>query len=186
MWGYLGLIVAFMLLALISSWALITSRAHVMVKVFLIAFVMWYGVALPYAISDIQGRPKKVSSKDDLPNKAWVASVLVREPNKITKAPGFIYFIVTEYKKDNESNLTINPTKAFTSNHVNGEPRMYSVPYSKELHKKVIKATRKKGTMSGGRMRLVKEGTGRGGRPGEKSKAKLEIEVLNPASGLTK
>lgn len=186
MWGVAGLTIAFVILAAVLLWILITSRTNFVIKALLISFVLWYGAVLYYTPGNIMGWGKDIASKDHLPDQSWVQSIIIKEPDKKNKEPGYIYFLVIVYQTDKKVRLTLDPRSTFTYKG-NNEPRLYKIEYSKELHKKIAQIKRARARAGSGTKIFVKKTEGRRqGPPGEGSKVEMNFEILNPASLIRK
>ncbi len=183
MWGYLGLTTAFVLLATVLLWILITSKANVIVKAILIFLVMYYGIILYYTPANLMGWPQQVESMELMPDNSWVSSTLIKEPDKVKKTPGAIFFIVVG--QEDGIKISLNPKNAFAYRG-SGKPRMYELPYTRELHKEILKKQRKQGNSPGSRMLIRRGVQARGQYSNQKSQGKMTIEILNPFELLEK
>lgn len=184
MWDYVGLTSAFILLASVLLWLLISSKTNVVVKTILIAFVMWYGLVVYYTPKNIMGWPTEVSSVEKLPEGSWVINILVKEPNKRTGAPGAIFFTVVETGNRSDKKITLNPKEAFTYKG-RSDPRIYKIPYTKDLHKKVAKAKKDQAKKKGSSIRIRKGGKIKG-KSGSDDRSKGLFEIVNPQTLLQK
>lgn len=186
MWGVAGLTVAFVILAMVLLWVLITSRTHVVIKIFLISFVLWYGAVLYYTPDNLMGWARSIYSKDYLPDKSWVQNVIIKEPNKKTKEPGYIYFLVIVYQIENKTSLTLDPRSTFTYKG-DKEPRLYKVEYSRKLHKEIIRVQKDRKKAGKGSVIFVgKKKKGDEGNSGDGSPAKLQFKIINPVDLIIK
>ena len=77
--------------------------------------------------------------------------------------------------------LSIDPKEAFTYRG-QGEPRIYKVPYSKELHKKLLEAEKQKRGRSGSQIKTKSKGKKKQkGTVGDgESKSKEMFRITNP------
>lgn len=178
MWGYIGITTAFILLASVLLWILITSRTNVVIKAILISFVMWYGMVLYYTPSNLMGWGKPVEAMNLMPDNSWILSVIVKEPDKIDKTPGAIFFTVVIYGQEDGTEITLNPKNAFAYKG-NGEPRIYKLPYTRSLHKKILKAQRGQEGSPGARLMLKKNKGSQGND--NRTDSEMTIEILNPS-----
>jgi len=186
MWGYAGLVTAFILLASVLLWLFIESpRTKTVFKIILVPILLWYGIALYYAVPNFMGWPTLESIPDD----SQVLAIRIKEPDPKRNDPGAIYFWVNTKpgSKSPEQTLVarLNPKNVFS---YSGEtdPRVYKLPYSRETHKAILEAQRKAQGVPGAQLRTKKK-KGKKGRPGgEDSKAKLVLEIVNPISSIPK
>ena len=113
-------------------WYLVKSEGHILNRVSAIAIIVGYGVVLVYLIPALMGWP--ILTKN-MPDKTQIATYIVKEPRDGNR--GFIYFWTILEEQD---------------------PRSYKVDYSRELHKKLIEAGKRRGKGS----RLVVDNVGKG------------------------
>lgn len=192
MWGVAGIVTAFILLASVLLWLLIASKTKVVVKVVLVALVMWYGIVLYHVPSNIMGWATSVESIEELPQGAWVQSIMIKEPNKKTKEAGYIYFVLVVYEQPGKkkSTITLNPKEAFTYQGVN-EPRIYRIDYDKELHKQITQAKRDQKKSGRGARLFTKENKenkdkNKGSSDKEGPEDKAPFKIINPGREITK
>lgn len=178
MWGYIGITTAFILLASVLLWILITSRTNVVIKAILISFVMWYGMVLYYTPSNLMGWGKPVETLDLMPDNSRILWFHVKEPDKIDKTPGAIFFTVVVHEQEDGTEITLNPKNAFV-HRGNREPRMYKLPYTRSLHKKILEAQRGQEGSPGARLMLRKEKGSKGND--NRIDSEMTIEILNPS-----
>ena len=181
MWGYAGLTTAYVLIAAMLLWLFINSRTHLVAKVLLVPVVLWYGIVLYYTPSNLMGWPTSIASEKELPGDAFVVSIQIKEPSKKKLDPGAIFITVIELGDKPKVKLSVNPKAAFTYNG-HGEPRTFKVPYSKELHKKILEAEKKRRGSRGSRIKTAKKiKKGKKGTVGDgESKSKEMFRIVNP------
>ena len=77
--------------------------------------------------------------KSDMPDKVLIHWVIVKEPNKVTKSKGAIYFLIESAEEKKDSWLNV-----FTYKSDMPEPRLFALPYSRGLHEQIEKQMRQK------------------------------------------
>ena len=180
MWGYLGLTTAYILIISMLLWLFITSRTALVLKIIIIPIAMWYGLVLYYTPENLMGWPVNISSASLLPGDAFVISTSIKEPSKKTSDPGAIFITVIETNKNSEVVFSLSPKDAFVYRG-NGEPRTYKIPYSKELHEKIIKAQREQAREKGSQIKTKSKGLRKDGTRGDdKSDADEMFRIFNP------
>lgn len=142
--GQIGLAGAYVCLIVVVLWIFIRSSVHVLVKTALIAFAVWYGLALFYAVPRFMGWPTGQS----VPGKSEVLAIRIQEPRKDKKeSSGAIYVWLGGIRPTDglvERMLdALNPQNAF-SYYGEREPRAYKLPYTLGLHEKVNEAMKQK------------------------------------------
>ena len=188
MWGFAGLITAFILLASVLLWLFIYSpKIKIVFKIILVPVLLWYGIVLYYTPLNLMGHPVEMSP----PEGAYFLAIQIKEPKAATATdladPGGIYITAIVYDEDGmvNKNFMLNPKSAFAYRTTN-EPRLYKIPYSREDHKAIIKAQREAHEKGRGTQMRMGKKTDQKGEGGDKSKAKLTIEITNPITGLRK
>jgi len=131
--GYIGLAIAFIMITAVLLFFLISSQIHVLIKVVIIPIVLWYGLALFFTPDNLRGWP----TDQPIPNDSRVISLLINEPSVNSKGAIYLWVIDQEFKK-----VILDPRNAFRY-HTSNTPRVYKLPYSKELHKRLIEALQK-------------------------------------------
>lgn len=182
MWGYAGLTTAYILLAAMLLWLFINSRTYLFLKILIVPLVLWYGIVLYYTPTNLMGWPTAIKSVEELPGDAFVSGIQIKEPNKKTLEPGAIFITVIKFSDKSEMKFSLNPKEAFTYLGKE-EPRIYKIPYSKELHKKILEAQKKQRGRSGSTIKTKKKlkGDKKEGTVGtENSKAKEMFRIINP------
>lgn len=182
MWlGYLGLTVAYICLITITLWILIRSTAHTAIKVILIAFAIWYGLALYYATPNFMGWPTIQS----IPDGSRVLSVRIQEPDKNSSGAIYFWLNVRPVKRTITLAEILDPRKIFLY-YSEVEPRAYKLPYSRELHKRIMKASGKKSKTPGGLMVIKRKGRKGKGKKGLYPDDQLKFKIINPITLLPK
>lgn len=176
--GYIGIAIAFIIITAVLLFFLISSKIHVLIKVVIIPVVLWYGLALFFTPDNLRGWP----TDQPIPDDSRIISLIINEPT--VNSSGAIYLWVID-KKFKETIL--DPRNVFCY-HTNNTPRVYRLPYSKELHKRLIEVLQK-ASQTGGFI-IVKNlfGKGEEGKKGEKGKmgkstpesGNLKFDVINP------
>ena len=186
MWsGYIGLSIAFVIIAAIVLWFSIRTPGQIIIKAILIPATVWYGLALYYSVPNLMGWPISQS----IPDNSHVLAIRIKEPDPKQNDPGAIYFWVN-IKPDSKSPVQtvkalLNPKSVFryTSR---TQPRAYQLPYSREMHKAIVEAQRKAQGVPGGQLRTKKAKSKRGNPGNEVIKAKLQLEIINPVNSFPK
>lgn len=186
MWsGYIGLSIAFVIIAVIFLWFFIRTPGQVIIKALLIPGTIWFGLVLYYTVPNLMGWPTSQS----IPENSQVLAIRIKEPDPKQNDPGAIYLWVNTKpgRKNSEQALVarLNPKNVFSYDS-NTHPRAYQLPYSRSTHKKIIE-TQKKAERVPGAQLTVKKGKPKPGNKGsDQSKAQMELEILNPVKSLQK
>jgi len=125
----LAIPMAFIILCVVSLWLVIWSKGWWGLKMAVIAGALYFSLAVMYSIGTYLGWP----SPDPLPPLFVVHWAYVQEPSKVTNDPGGIYFMLRELEHNEDS--VYFKHLAYKGN--KNEPRIYSMPYSKEDQKLV-------------------------------------------------
>jgi len=178
--AYIGLSVAFILIVSILLYFVINSDTHVAIKAGLITIVVWYSLVLFYTPPKLMGWP----TYQDLPDSSLIVFALVKEPRG--KDLGGMYLLLLIQESNRTLLEQINPKNIFDYSEKN-TPRLYRIPYDRELHKELMKK-RKQAARSRGGLKLKKKkkknkGTGRGK---QRDKDMFKIELINPMEMLGK
>ncbi|MGD9239804.1 MAG: hypothetical protein PVG69_07255 [Desulfobacterales bacterium] len=186
MWsGYIGLSIAFVIISAIVLWFSIRTPGQIIIKAILIPATVWYGLVLYYSVPNLMGWPISQS----IPDNSQVLAIRIKEPDPKQNDPGAIYFWVN-IKPDSKSpeqtvKALLNPQSVFSYNS-RTQPRAYQLPYSREMHKAIVEAQRKAQGVPGAQLK-TKKGKSKRGNPGnDVSKAKLELEIINPVKSFPK
>jgi hypothetical protein len=182
-YGYIGLAIAFVIIATIFLWFFLRTPGRIIIKVIMIPITIWYSLVLYYTIPNLMGWP----TSEAIPENSQILAFRIKEPNPKHNDPGAIYFWLNTKPSSNEPNSSpaawLNPKRVFSYNSAT-DPRAYQLPYSREMHKKIIESQRKARGVPGAQVRIKKKGQGNPSQ--EESKAPLEFEILNPVKLLPK
>lgn len=107
------------------------------------------------------------ADEDDIPEKVLIHWVVIKEPDKLAGFEGEIFFLLESAGDKDES--------FFGYKSSGREPRLFGVPYTRELHEEIeknLKPKLKKGQPVVGKLREKKGGEGKKGigKEGEKGK----------------
>jgi len=182
--GYIGISVAFMLLAAIVLIKAIWKTSHIL-KSILIAGVLWFGVVLYYSTLSFTGWP----SPQAIPKNSRMISFRIEEPSIKKNSPGGIFFWL-DISSENEKAVILellNPTKMLAY-YSDVEPRAYKIPYSKDMHKRLLEIMKKR---KEGYQVFVKGKKGKKTNKKDKRKSnnnedKIELRIVNPVDLLPK
>ena len=161
--NYMILVMGYLLVSAVVLWYFIKTKGYLLSRLVTIAIVIGYGIALMYAVPSLMGWPVKVEA---MPDKTQIIIYLVQEPSE-TKA-GYIFFWTAREKQ---------------------EPRAYKIPYTKCLHREIVKAGEK--VPKGGRLVVGRRTSGEKGKKGNKSetdghKKTMSFRVIHPQMLLKK
>jgi hypothetical protein len=197
--GFLGLTLAFLLIAVVLLWFFIKAKVPVLLKLIVIPLVIWYSLVLLYTPNKLLGWP----SPEEWPEGAMVLKFIIVEPSP-NKPGGFYFWLIDDGYMKRQELLKIgkiaqsetpgllevlNPKDIFGYKSTN-TPRAYIMPYDREFHKMLTKKDKKKKGMRGrGVMRLFRkmlkgENKNKHKRPGklmphEKYDIKIEDKSLS-------
>lgn len=148
--GYNGLATAFIIIAALHLYVIVYSKGGVVIKALLIPMVLWYGLVLFYTPGKLMGWP----TPQPIPDNSRVLSMMFREPFK--GRPGSIYILVISRAGIGKSNIeeVLNPKYIFGYSEKN-VPRLYRLPYKRELHKR-LKDGEREAKKKGGFMSISK------------------------------
>ena len=168
----LGIPLAFLCMISIIMWYIIGGRGKWWVKVPIIAVVAYLSLGLWYSMNGLLGWPTNASP----PEKFQAHWIVVQPPKSDDPNSGAIFLWATDLQPDKSSafgsdvpNWVNNVLFPFHSKKKKNDPRLYSLPYSKELHKQangIIEGYLKKGKPFMGTMKQG-EGKGKGKGQGE-------------------
>jgi hypothetical protein len=124
-----------------------------------------------------------------IPENSQVLAIRIKEPNPNLNDAGAIYFWVNiePVSKRPEQTLAaaLNPKSAFSYDSKT-QPRAYQLPYSRKMHRAIVEAQRKARGIRGAQIITKKGRPARGPRGSGESKAKLELEIINPVKFFSK
>lgn len=143
--------VFFCLLAILLLWVIIGGKGHWLVKLSLIIPTVAFSLVIGYSLPTMLGWP----SKDELPKKYELLAARVENPNLKTGYPGriLIWAVDMEPSADKYKWSLYSPDRE--------SPRVYEIPYSKKMHKRVQAA-----------QKMLKKGRRVMGTNGKKGKSK--------------
>lgn len=186
--GYIGLTIAFMLIATLVLWCVIKSNVHILVKILVISVVTWYSLVLFYTPNKLLGWP----TTTDFPDGARVIHFLIQEPTQV-KVGGFYFWLIDDTQERIPMRIVdiINPKNIFSYTEKD-TPRVYYMSYDREFHKMLMKKNKEKKKKKG-IMRLYHE-MRKGGQNKKKkmrqgtnvNRKKFRIKIQNPADMLQK
>ena len=174
--GWLGVSVAWVILSVLLLLTITNSKIHLLIRIPIVAFTLWFAVALYYAGDGFRGKPIIGYP----PYGSIIARVEIVEDNP-TGEPGGIYLIVFH---PHESIIGVrknplDPRFAF-SYFKEGEPVYYKIPYTRERHNEILDKLFEAHNV-GGRV-VVGGGSGEGGRDAKTP----GFVILNPQELLKK
>tara|TARA_E500000178_G_C17035003_1_gene762923 strand:- start:4479 stop:5003 length:525 start_codon:yes stop_codon:yes gene_type:complete len=117
----LSIVVSYIVLAFLLLIFNLRTSYHWLLKSLLIASVTLFYILTYNSFKEILGWP----TKETLPDRFRLVSAQIYEPNVITNSEGSIYIWITDM--NDKSGL--------------GIPRSHELPYSKEVHEQVSKAS---------------------------------------------
>lgn len=174
-----GLVVGFLLLAIVTGWNVIKIQGNYLLKMVSIFVLLYYSIAVFYTIPEILGWP----AGKDLPPNAKIISVRIIEPGD-TK--GAMYFWLNE-KPNHEKDVwnLLRPDKIFIySGSI--QPRSYKIEYDRELHRKLLESIKKQGKNKGSFLLTGEKGISKKKKGRGRFKDDSVFKVLNPAEMLPK
>jgi len=175
--AYISLIVSFSLLAILSLWFIIGSRGHIMLKMVAVPLVLWYGLVVFYAMPTLRGWPT-----DEIPpSDAWLISFVVDEPN--AEDAGGIYIWCNLRPPTDPMSIFQMMIRPFPT--IESKPRAYRIPYTKEMHKKIVKAHNQQQQQQGSRIVLQTDKEMPKGE-GRVEDDQLKFKIINPMELLPK
>jgi len=127
--GHVALAIGHVLIAIVFLIIFIKSKIKFGIKLILIPIVVWYAFVLLFSVPNLAGW----ATDKQIPDGSLVLKIMVREPK-------YIYILANpEIPKEKNFLLKkLNPKNTFSIRKSN-EPRFYKIPYSKSLHKDVMK-----------------------------------------------
>lgn len=169
--GYTGIIVSYVILISCFLYIMIRLKGKWIIKSICILAFLYYSIAMAYAINSFMGWPTSLS----IPDNSRIVWIQIQEPD-------WIYFWVQTDFKDRDI-LRIDPRKAFQYISKK-EPRIFKIEYTKEEHKKILEALKKKKGMPGSQI-LIKKGKKKKTKRGKKGQGidntrNLQYRILNP------
>jgi len=179
--AYIGLSVAFVIIASLFLYFIIGTKAPLLVKVIIIPIVIWFTLALYFTPGKLMGWPTHAEP----PDRSIILLPIIKEPAGDSK--GFIDLLVIVREESKKSLIEqLKPGNVFSYNNKNTE-RLYRLPYDRELHEAITKAQKKaegvKGFMRYSRNKKSKSNKGESLRG---HKELPTITVINPRVLLNK
>ena len=151
----------------LSFWVLNESKLKWYFKTACISVFCLFTVIFWTSIHTFLGWP---ALEDDMPEKALIHWVIIKEPNKLIQSKGRIY-VLSESVQEPKYNFF---AKFFGYQKEKIEPRLYSLKYSRALHEQMEKGLM--GKLGKGQPvpgKFTKEkGNSKGGQKGDKGKGK--------------
>ena len=134
----MGLFITLIIFAIGLLWFVIRSKGRLIAKVFYILATAYFSTSAIITAHDLAGWP----SQDNLPEEFYPIWIEVKEPNKKTGSPGFIYIWCYSFEH-NEANKVLDRFFVnFNFNKNRNEPRSYRIEYSRESHVAANKITK--------------------------------------------
>jgi hypothetical protein len=173
--GIIGAVIGYVIIITLLVWFVISSRGNVLLKVFAVAFSVYYALCLFPILHKIEGWP----SATTIPDGSQIISIRIREPSGDHAGAFYIWCNVRPQKRK-QALYALNPAGVFT--YVGDkQPRAFKMPYDKEMHRKILEA-KKRAKKNGGWLetKLIK------GKELSKQRGRVEFKVINPITVLTK
>ena len=145
-------------------------------KAALIAFATWYSIIL-FTVPDQFRGQASILDIDKMPKDLIIYSHLVFEPSK--QSAGGIYLWAMDFSKEDIEAMTFDPFRFFRS--FTREPKTFKLPYSKERHKKLEQAMKRKAGQKGNQVKVVRN---KGG--GTEVEDDVSFVIFNPYRMMTK
>ena len=175
--GYLVIAASFLIIVVLLLILVLRPRLSNRTLALLIPFCIWWSSTLYFVPGQFNGYAKRIGSADELP-----AGVV---ENFIIQEDRGIYFTVLPSPQET-SRRSLSPHQLIDA-HRSGEPRVFVVPYSVELHRKLMEIRKAQDETPGGVLLHRGAGNGRRGHADERdSTAPSSFEILNPAEVLRK
>lgn len=168
-----GIIISYLIIVSVFLYIVIGVKKKWLLKTVCVLAFVYYSIGLAYSINSFMGWPTSVS----IPDNSRLIWVQIHEPD-------YIYlWIQTDFL--DEDILRLDPRDVFQYIG-NDEPRLYKIPYTKEEHRKIIKAMKDKMESKGSQI-VTKKGNKKGKQgQGFKEARNLEYKILNPYTFLPK
>lgn len=149
-----------MIIGFLSFWIIVGSKAAWQLKIMAISAYFSFVVIFFYSIHSLLGW-----SSPDMPEEVAIHSVVIKEPNPFQKSKGRIY-LTLEASHGKYENKFLH---MFEYESERDEPRLYSLPYSRQLHEEMERSVMprtKEGQKVYGKFKKGK-GAGEGGEGGD-------------------
>ena len=176
-----GLVIAFLLLAIVTAWNTIRTKGGIGIKIVSISILIWYGFVVYFTIPQIMGWP----ADKDLPADSKIISARIVEPQGEEK--GAMYFWISQKPDHMRDALNLLRPDKFLIYTGSIQPRSYRIPYDRELHKKLLESQKQQKGQKGSSLMTGKKGVKKKGEEGEgQSPTENPFRILNPFDVLKK
>lgn len=156
-----GIPLAFIIIATLTLWVVLGCKGYWWLKLVMVSLSIFFSISLWNSLVSLQGWP----TSETMPEKFEVKWLDVKEPNKKTGEEGYIYVWAINLEPNRPSPVADDAATPplgvqLHAKEYSGEPRLYKLPYSREMHKQAegIKEMIGKGGRFYGR--LVQAGEG--------------------------
>ena len=186
----IALPVLLLMLGGVAFWLLTESKIKWYIKTTFISLFCVCTILFWFSMHSYLGWP---ANAEDMPNKVSIHWVVIKEPNKLTKFDGQIYLLL-ESSEEVKRNAIVKFFSFKSDAQVNAavEPRLFGLPYSRELHEKLEKEVMPK--LKGGQIvkgeftkppaekgRSKEKGDGQKTHGGESQKQEWQFHELLPS-----
>jgi len=197
--SYSGLSLAFAIISALFLYFIIGSNMKVVVKAVIIPIVIWFTLVLYFTPQKLMGWPTPAEPPDG----SVIILPIIKEPSGGSK--GFIDMLVIVRNESKQSLIDQLDAKNVFSYRADNTPRLYRLPYDRNMHKDLLeaqKAIKKRGGFMTYSRHKGKPGSSKGkGGKGKGGKGKdgdskngtgigfedtSKIKVINPATILKK
>lgn len=127
--GMVGLATAFLIIVTLLTLMVIKQELKWYLMVPTIVCSIWFSAGMYFIPSSFTGFSKKLESVDELPNRSVVEKILIKEGHEII-------FLMTPLEL--EAPVGWTDPRVFFNVRIDGETFLYAVPYSKELHERLV------------------------------------------------
>jgi len=128
-----GIPLAFIVLSTLLLWIIIGSKGWWWLKALVVVTTVLFSISLWQSLESLQGW----ATKEKPPEKFEIKWIDVKEPNKKTGEKGYINVWMRDLnpkKEDKQNKIPILHSKG-----KNNEARLYSLPYSRQMHEQAEK-----------------------------------------------
>jgi len=134
----IGLVMMFLICAALLLWIIIGARGWWLCKLPVIAGTLYFAAVVWYSVDSYLGWP----SQHHPPRKFQLHWAMVDEPMKGEEEQGGIYLWLTKmrHEDDQKAVKSWEPYVSWLGYEQVKSPRVYRVPYNRELHKQMAKA----------------------------------------------
>ena len=181
--GHSGVAIGYSIVVCLLCWFVILSRGRVIAKCMAIAFSVFYAVALYMYLPQMEGYP----SANEIPEGSILISIKVQEPNG--NGPGAFFLWCNPDPNYKEKAMSLFSPGGLLSYTGRDKPRAYTMPYDRELHKKLLEQQKKAKKTGGFLIVTRKKGDKKGNAhhgDGREVQEKTSFRVINPVEILTK